>query len=269
MAATPASGALSVEASWTAWHTLGLLLVIVATALVGLLMPAQSRLWAWTITLILLAIFAAVAGHGITGRWLGVLIDDRNKMSLSRLQMLLWTILILSGFATAALANVAGAFGNPLAIAIPSELWAAMGISTTSLVGSPLILSSKRASNPNPDEYQQTLALLKVQGVDTAQVSHEGQVVVKAMPAAAQVADLFKGEETGNAAQLDLGKVQMFYFTFVLVLVYAVALGTLFLTGIGKPIDTLPKLDGSMVALLAISHAGYLTNKVVPHSQTA
>lgn len=45
--------------------------------------------WAWIGTLILLAGFANVAGHGILGLWTGLLIDERNKMSLSKLQMIL------------------------------------------------------------------------------------------------------------------------------------------------------------------------------------
>ncbi|RZN38742.1 MAG: hypothetical protein EF813_04625 [Methanosarcinales archaeon] len=77
--------------------------------------------------------------------------------------------------------------------------------------------------------------------------------------------NMFKGEETGNATQLDLGKIQMFYFTLVLVLTYAVALGDT-LVGI-ETIAEFPVLSSSMVTLMLISHAGYLTNKAIPYSQ--
>jgi hypothetical protein len=58
------------------------------------------------------------------------------------------------------------------------------------------------------------------------------------------------------------------YFTIVLVLAYVVALGTGFATS-GARISGLPALDSSMVALLGISHAGYLTHKAIPHSMAA
>ncbi len=44
-----------------------------------------------------------------------------------------------------------------------------------------------------------------------------------------------------NAAQLDLGKVQMFYFTLVLVFPYGVQLDTLFLDSSGA-VENLPVL---------------------------
>ena len=96
-------------------------------------------------------------------------------------------------------------------------------------------------------------------------VTNKGQVIVNTSLGAARWSDMFKGEETGNAAHLDLGKVQMFYFTLILVLAYAVALGCAFAGE--ERIHAFPALDPSMVALLGISHAGYLVHKAVPHSQ--
>lgn len=52
---------------------------------------------------------------------------------------------------------------------------------------------------------------------------------------------MFKGDELSNAAQLDLGKVQMFYFTLVLVFPYGVQLDTLFLDSSGA-VENLPVL---------------------------
>src|SRR5689334_8393518 len=105
--------------------------------------PKQITLF-WLVNMISLAVFAIIAGRGITGLWRGVLIDERNKMSLSRLQLALWTILILASFLTAALINIhKGQPPDPLSIAIPETLWGLMGISTASLVGSPLIKGAK------------------------------------------------------------------------------------------------------------------------------
>jgi len=255
---------------WTGKHTFLLLLIIIAILPVGLMSPFTYRLYTWLVFLILLTVFAVIAGHGVTGLWRGLLIDERNKMSLSRLQMILWTVLILSGFLTVALANIAAGVENPLSISIPEELWLLMGISTASLVGSPLILSTKKVKEPKEEEQDQTInSMAAEEGVSPenlkSKVTNKGQVIVNKDPKDARLSDLFKGEETGNAAQLDLGKIQMFYFTLILVLAYAVALGDL-LCGTGK-IDAFPVLSSSMVALLGISHAGYLTNKAIPHSQ--
>ena len=50
---------------------------------------------AWYANLALMSLFVFIAGRAITGRWRGVFIDERNKVSLSRLQMLLWTVVVL------------------------------------------------------------------------------------------------------------------------------------------------------------------------------
>jgi hypothetical protein len=99
-------------------------------------------------------------------------------------------------------------------------------------------------------------------------VANRGQLMINRRLEAAQWTDMFRGEEIGNAAHLDLGKIQLFYFTIVLVLAYAVALGTAFASSDVR-IGQLPAMDSSMVALLGISHAGYLTHKAIPHSETA
>lgn len=58
----------------------------------------------------------------------------------------------------------------------------------------------------------------------------------------------------------------MFCFTLILVLAYGAALAALFASAEGK-VAALPSLGPEMVVLLGISHAGYLANKAVPHSQ--
>lgn len=249
--------------TWTWKDTWGLIFIVVAIGLMGL-RPIQSRLISWLITLGLLGLFAVVAGRGVTGRFLGLLVDERNKMSLSRLQMILWTLLVLSGWVSAALWNVVCGADNPLAIAIPQELWLLMGISTTSLVGSPLILSTRKNKPAESGEVSDSLKKLRV---DRDKIENVGLVVENKQLADAQLADLFRGEEVSNADKLDLAKIQMLYFTLMLVLVYAVTLGHMF-ARIDCAITTFPALNTSVVALLGISHAGYLTSKALPRSIT-
>jgi hypothetical protein len=190
-------------------------------------------------------------------------------VSLSRFQMIAWTVLVLSAFLTAVLANVVQpGVTDPLAIGISHTLWALLGISTTSLVASPLILSGKAAVAPDASEQAHTFRLLARQGEDRDQLDNKGQLVVNKDVSQARLSDMFTGEETGNAAHLDLARVQMFFFTMVTLASYGVVLAYFFAGHAPGPVDHLPPLNTSMLALIGISHAGYLTAKAVPRSGT-
>ncbi len=250
-----------------------LLLIILASALIGWLWKAPSTkpsqaITIWMINLLLLVAFTVIAGHIITGFYRGVLIDSSNKISLSRLQMILWTALILSGFLVAVLINVHIGRPGPLSIELDAHLWALMGISTASLVGSPLIKNSKRSERRNEAAETKAKAVMADHGIDTAGVKAEGKILVNETPEKASWTDIFKGEESGNGAYLDLGKIQMFFFTLILWSTYAVALGVQLRNGVaaGQGISAFPDVDASMAALLGISHAAYLANKAAPHT---
>ena len=266
----------AVQPKWRLWHSLSLLLIIVAIGVLGVTQPPYL---AFLGTLALLAAFTAIAGNGIVGFWLGALIDERNKMSLSRLQMVLWTIVVLSGFLTAALRNVSVGSSDPLKIAVPKEIWLVMGISTTTLVGSPLIRSTKTAEPSETGLPQQVIDRRAVvlertkeelvrQGMRKNTILAQGSIVVWKWPRCARLSDLFQGDQIAGAAQLDLGKIQMFFFTLALVFTYVVALAAEFSNAAG-PVHSFPALGESMVALLGISHAGYLANNAVPRTGPA
>ena len=124
---------ISSKSNWYWWHTLLVLLFPVAVIAFGILLPSSLRLQNWLINLVLFLLFIIILGKGITGRWEGLLIDDRKKMSLSRLQTVAWTVLILSAFVTTALTNISakGDLSKVLNISIPQSLWILLGISTT------------------------------------------------------------------------------------------------------------------------------------------
>src|SRR6266498_4413536 len=92
--------------SWTRWHSLSLVLIVGLLVMMESFMPASARLWMWFGIMALLTLFGIIAGNGVTGLWLGLLIDTRNKVSLARFQMILWMILILSVYLTAVMVNV-------------------------------------------------------------------------------------------------------------------------------------------------------------------
>lgn len=247
----------------------GLIVILLIGALVGWLFPIDvtGRVRAlWLVEMALLFLFALVAGKAVTGFWKGLFIDERNKASLSRLQLVLWTALLLSAYLTAALLNLRRNQPDPLSITLDPTLWGLMGISTVSLVGSPLVKNSKKEQPTNESEKTKTLGLLGVQGANVSAVKAEGQLLVNAQPEEASWIDLFKGEEVGNAANLDLGKVQMFFFTIIVWFTYASALSTTTFNAQVQKIGSFPEVTQGMLALLAISHAGYLANKAVPHT---
>lgn len=247
-------------------HGLALAAIVAAIVLVGLLWRPAAVRWglsgAWILTLVLMALFVATTGKAVTRLWRGVLIDERNRISLSRLQMLVWVLLILSAFLTAALWNVHHSTA-PLEIAVPEAVWILLGISTASLVGSPLIKGGKKERSPAP-------AVEIRDGVPLARPAPpaDGLVLVNRDPRQAGWADLFGSEEVGNQGSLDLAKVQMFFFTAVVALAYGATLAAMF-AGADEAIRAFPDLDGSLLALLGISHTGYLTHKAMPLSREA
>src|SRR5579883_1615258 len=134
---------------------------------------ADRNRHSWLVILLLLIVFVAIAANGVTGNWRGALIDNRNRISLSRFQMLLWTILILSAYLAATLANMKVIPNlteaiNLFSVSVPSGLWLLMGIATTSLVTAPLILSTKTSQMPDQQQKDNTLKLLAKQHVDVS-----------------------------------------------------------------------------------------------------
>jgi hypothetical protein len=244
-------------------HFGGLVAILIAIAFVGLDADPTKRVQSWIIILILMSGFAIIAGHGITGYWRGIFIDARNKISLSRLQLLAWTIVVLSAFFTAVLSNVALGWESPLEIQIPGELLILLGISTASAVGSPAVLSTKANRKAKKTEYNGTVKELKDRDYTDIEID-ENILIRNKTPKGARWGDILKGEEAGNAANVDIGKLQMFFFTFVLIIGYAAAIGALF--KLEEPIIELPSVQDGMNVLLGISHTGYLAIKASAHS---
>lgn len=237
----------------------------------------------WIATFGLLMLIAVVIGRGKLGRNSGLLIDHRRRMSLSRTQMVLWTLIILSGFTTAVFMNLAAGSLEPMSISIPKELWALIGISITSLIGSPLIKDMKENQTGKEDEAVKDTAkkLAASRGASTNDLKAEseeggpqklsdlqkaagvytvGRILYNESEKHASFSDLFSGEDADDSTIPDLGKVQMFYFTVLLAAVYMFLLGAKFFVS-GGMINDFPALDPSMLALVGISNGGYLIKK--------
>ncbi len=166
-------------------------------------------LFAWLVNLALMLLIAReisyMCGHDAAGKVKGgafaILVDGDNRFSLSRLQLVLWTLVVLSAFWTMAMTRtgdslkhkagyecapvaqaqvVEGEEGEgeaeaeacpaaPLDIQIPVELWALMGISMTGAVAAPLVRETKKQRTlAQTPAYQNMLDEGHKQAVDLA-----------------------------------------------------------------------------------------------------
>lgn len=224
----------------------------------------------WLLVAVMLAVFMIVIGLHIVGRPAGVLVNELNLMSLSRFQMAIWTIIVLSAYFTMAVVRIKAGTPDALKIAIDWQLWALLGISTTALVGTPLILSTKKSKEPVPNEVAKTAAMLNEPQADV-DANRQGILYANPSPADARFIDIFQGDELKNTAHVDLAKVQMFFFTVITAFAYCVMLFNAFVAAKGDPaaLASLPALPDGMVAILGISHAGYLTSKGIDRTKTS
>ncbi|MBI3861598.1 MAG: hypothetical protein HY290_06855 [Planctomycetia bacterium] len=205
----------------------------------------------WIVSLVALLIAFMLVGTWIKKQPLGILIDAQCRMSLSRLQVVLWTWLLISAFFA-----IAFTFKS-MEIQIATEIWALMGISVGSAAGSVIVKGTKAGQQPS-DAVPQNLRNLARQGV----------LPTKPEPKDASLSDLFTGEELTDHTFVDISKVQMFFFTIAAVSGYA---GALWNCELPSPDGSLkfPALSSGLVTLLGISHAGYLTVKAAPKTPTA
>lgn len=257
-------------------RTLAILLAVAAPAAIILKHPVApvppdfdgTRLYAWACCLLgMLALFV-LAGLKIRGRVLGVLIDERNRYSLSRLQMTLWTLLVLATLYTVYVANIVrGNATQALMVNLDFNLIALMGFSLASFVSAPMALNRKAEQPTNQQSLDNTgQQLLQTQNLDALPTA-KGQVLVKSDPKDARLADLIRGEDVNNGTIVDLPRLQMLLITLVVVFVYGAAVARTLVSG-GWLLLELPKLHETLLLLVLISHGGYVAGKLIPNNPT-
>src|SRR5262245_21723061 len=153
-------------AVWILWCVTVVFWIAIMAQLLPAMVQRLGPIFRWIVCALAMFTLLALAGREINGRWLGVLIDTRNKMSLSRLQITLWTILVLSAYLMVAFprieAMVRGTLTQKQALEIvfPEELLLAMGISAASFAGANLINNNKKgkrlqiAGRSTPDDLE-------------------------------------------------------------------------------------------------------------------
>jgi hypothetical protein len=220
---------------------------------------------AFVCAVLLLVTISILLGWLMGGRPLGILVNEQNLMSLSRFQLLGWTIVILAAYMTYAFQRLQAGTPNALAVVVDKSLWALMGISTVSLVGSATVTSVKSGQEPDADAAKRTAPLTGDASAQTVLDNSRGTLYANARRSEAAFTDLFEGDEVGNAGHVSLGKLQMFYLTIIILSGYMFMV----LKSLHANPDTgsLPILSEGVIALMGISHAGYLSTKAVNHTE--
>ncbi|MBV8851444.1 MAG: hypothetical protein JOZ16_17870 [Methylobacteriaceae bacterium] len=244
----------------------GLLTFIVCVFLVWLinrtLIISNSNI-AFFSTLLIIVMSLVLIGVVTNGRPDGILIDSRNRVSLSKFQATLWTILVIAAIVCVASHNLTlNGELLPLDFDIPTPLLAATGISATSLVAAPVCLSFKARANPTPENVAKAAADLAAVG---AVPRFAGKLFGRADPASASWADMIRGEELGTETTPDLAKIQQLYFSLLLIGIYGIAVLHV-LSGTAAKIPGLPELNEKLVWLMGVSHASYLAYKAAPQT---
>ena len=238
------------------------------------------------ILMLSIALLGCALGYGTKGNVFGIWISPQNRISLARMQVSLWTIVVLGAFAALALFNI-GELGEatrnfyvlnvaakelPQAFpTMPTMILAALGIATASPMISALIKGSNAPSIDVQDDAQAQDKSGIGRFIDPKASTN---VAVNASAADASLVDLFTGETEADKDQIDVSRLQNVVITFILVCGYAALLieftrdispeTVARALGAGASIfPSLPDPGGTFVTLLAASHATYLAVKRV------
>ncbi|MEJ1961110.1 MAG: hypothetical protein WDO56_05985 [Gammaproteobacteria bacterium] len=227
--------------------------------------PDIPRLAAWITSLLGIGGLFLQAGFEIKDRALGVLVDERNKYSLSRLQMTLWSVLVLGTLYVVFITNIirSTVVKDALNVNLDWNLIVLMGISVASFITSPIALSRKTANIADDAEVASAGRELADQQTLASTPGATGTVVVKQDPQDARIADLIRGEEVGNATVVDISRVQLLIITIVVVIAYGFSIWTQLAYAPGPLID-LPELHQTLLGLILVSHASYIGGKLTP-----
>lgn len=196
--------------------------------------PAQI----WIATLGAFTAVFALFGYATNGKIYGALLDKDGMVSLSRFQLVAWTILLLSALQTSGIMNnVLFSFPWPdenpkvlgaLDIVIPAQIWAILGLGAFTALAEPN-LSDGRAKR-----------LKAKDGI---------------MPGLSNMISDEDGKPT------DIPQIQLLALTVLLLAVYGMELYDTFPPKMSEPISRFPEISGGFLALLGVSHATFLARR--------
>ncbi|MGA2042517.1 MAG: hypothetical protein ABSG83_04005 [Roseiarcus sp.] len=186
------------QSSW-GWLTVLLLLALLACGYLTAhrTVVGESIRPEWVAVTATLVALCALAGYLVNSRFDGILIDDRNRVSLSRLQWVAWFVVLISGYFTESIANVVIHWGatapptDPFPTIAP-ELLGLIGIASASPVASSMIVVNKKQASPGLDAQD-------AQNAQAAQTARAAQAALG--PQAAQNAQPAQDPQAAEDAQ--------------------------------------------------------------------
>jgi hypothetical protein len=186
----------------------------------------------------LLAVFLGYAATVGTGP-LGILIDSRGRFSLNHLQLIAWTIVILSLVCGVCLGRWFDGLADPLGFSIPSQVLGLLGVAGGSAVIAGGVKSVRGTTSPEL-------------------VAASNEVDKPHLP------QIFLAEEGAFADKvIDVGKFQGFIVTAVLIVAYvALAIQTINDAGSVENLTSLPDFSPTFLTLLGISQGTYVLGKI-------
>jgi hypothetical protein len=243
---------------------------------------------AWGLIAGSMIVLLAMIGLQVEQRIGGALIDEQNLMSLSRFQLVAWTVLVVSAFLTVALIRAFSGVHDALNITVPPTLWQLLGITSASAVGREIMHGMKKTKDPaNPDVAATNAAAAINETAKSAaeqtnpqevELHRAGSLFGNPSPKDASFVDMFQGVEVGNMSYVDMAKVQMFFFTIAAIVAYASEVFTMLATHFGKGVLTaptassltqLPAVGSGLLSILTISHVTYLGAKSIDHTSSS
>jgi hypothetical protein len=230
----------------------------------------EAILWSWAVSAVVLLALAVALGLKVTlppgsvqpkPLFLGVLIDNRGRFSLNRLQLIVWTVVVISLIAGVFFGRLIEGVAEPLEFTIPGNVLGLLGISVGSAVTVATIKSSKAATStalPAQPAAPEVVAVAPKGRAETKLATYQA---TGRRPFLRQV---FMAEEGAYADDvIDAGKFQSFAITVVLVVAYVgMAISWISDATSAASVTALPDLKGTFLVLLGISYAGYAGSKL-------
>jgi hypothetical protein len=236
--------------------------------------------WQFVIVEFLLIALCIVAN---AGRVDGILIDDRNRISLSRFQWVVWLVLILGAYFLESIWNTSQNLAFPV---IQTQLLALLGISGGTAVVSNLISENKKTTAPPPAMPVQAPVSAEPANPPTRMSSTSGPMAIAGAPppppathrvvgalaanattVEASWSDLFLGDEEATYRSVDISRLQKLIITVLLAVIYLTYLWAKLAeakAGTALAMPTFGDDTNGFLWLLGISHGAYLAQKATP-----
>ncbi len=282
--AEPKDGGALHRMTWPEWFaSTALSWSRAAGASVSLVVPLVGALVAFVLLFV-------SAGFGIAGRALGPIIDERNRMSLTLAQLVMWSVILLSGLLVLGLYNYG--FGGLLIAQLEQQAAAASAASETPnkaklaldayhlfpaipyylyyvagfAVATPFL--SRLISDTNLVGKPEQTAPDRSTPSATPKYLHANNLISQAA-----LGDMVTQEVKGHEDRVDTSRVQHVAITGILGISYLLvlfdAVGAIDAVRIvyaaaqnASVLATMPQIDGTFTALLFVSHAALIGSKV-------